>query len=235
MPVDVQCTRMARVSFSRTPLVLGRTVRRVSERTIARTPSLVDVSLADAIRHGGPLVQRVLAAMALRHDRRHIVVLVQVAHLARGDIPNGPGWHTDGVAVQPRRYRYATDDPEIPAGPIPPRGRGRALPHGVRGGTDLARRFRPRSTSASGGSTSRAGWRGSGRGCSRSPAIACSSTTAGHSTPRWRPEPRSGAPSCASPRPITVRHDPWRCRPHSAAPGRDRHEPVGLAARHDAQ
>lgn len=105
--------RVARVGFSRNPLVLGRSVRRVSQRTIARTPSLVDVSLDDAIRHGGPLVKRVLAAMALRHDRRHIVVQVQVAHLAPGDIPNGPGWHTDGVPVTPARYLYATDDPQI--------------------------------------------------------------------------------------------------------------------------
>jgi hypothetical protein len=104
---------MARVSFSRHPLVLGRCVRRVSPRTIASTPSLVDVSLDDALRHGGPLVERVLAAMALRRDRRHIVVLVQVAHLVPGDIPNGPGWHTDGVPVAPGRYRYATDDPAI--------------------------------------------------------------------------------------------------------------------------
>jgi hypothetical protein len=104
---------MARVAFSGSPLVLGRSVRRVSQRTIAKTPSLVDVSLDDARRHGGTLVNRALAAMALRHDRRHIVVQVQVAHLAPGDIPNGPGWHTDGVPVAPGRYRYATADPAI--------------------------------------------------------------------------------------------------------------------------
>jgi hypothetical protein len=100
---------MARVSFSRSPLVLGRKIRPVSQRTIERTPSLKDVSLDDALRHGGPLIRRVLAAMALRRDRRHIVVQVQIAHLAPGDIPNGPGWHTDGVPGKPGQYLYATD------------------------------------------------------------------------------------------------------------------------------
>lgn len=104
---------MAKVAFSRNQLVLGRRVRRVSQQTIERTPSLVDVSLDDARRCGGPLVARALAAMALRHDRRYVVVQVQVAHLAPGDIPNGAGWHTDGVPVKPGQYRYATDDPTI--------------------------------------------------------------------------------------------------------------------------
>lgn len=100
---------MARVCFNRNPPVLGRAVRPVAERTIARTPRLLDVSLDDALRHGGPLVRRALAAMALRRDRRYIVVQVQIARLAKGEIPNGPGWHTDGVPIGPGRYRYTSD------------------------------------------------------------------------------------------------------------------------------
>ncbi len=102
---------MARICYSRTPLLFGRRVRPVAQRTIERTPSLVDVSLDDAQRHGGPLVRRALAAMPLHRDRRHIVVQVQVAHLAKGDIPNGRGWHTDGVPSAAGGYLYASDDP----------------------------------------------------------------------------------------------------------------------------
>ena len=104
---------MPRVSYSRSPPVLGRAVRAVTQRTIARTPSLRDVSLDDAIHHGGPLVRRALAAMRLRRDRRHIVVQVQAAYLEAGETPNGRGWHTDGVPIASGRYRYATDDPAV--------------------------------------------------------------------------------------------------------------------------
>ncbi|HEU4407512.1 MAG TPA: hypothetical protein VFS43_19760 [Polyangiaceae bacterium] len=102
---------MAQVLFCRTPLTLGRRVRPPTARELAGTPSLFDVSLDDALRRGGAFVAAVLGAMALRHDRRDVIVQVQVANLAAGEIPNGAGWHTDGVPVGPGRYRYASDDP----------------------------------------------------------------------------------------------------------------------------
>jgi hypothetical protein len=104
---------MAQLSFCRTPLVFGRRVRPPSPRVLQSTPPLLDVSLDDALRHGGRFVAAALAAMALRHDRRHVVVQVQVAQLAPGEIPNGAGWHTDGVPAGAGRYRYASLDPSV--------------------------------------------------------------------------------------------------------------------------
>jgi hypothetical protein len=52
----------------------------------------------------------VLDAMTLRRDRQYIVVQAQSARLKKSEVPNGPGWHTDGVPAGPSRYFYAADD-----------------------------------------------------------------------------------------------------------------------------
>lgn len=101
---------MAKVLYNRNPLILGQRIPRPAARLISETPSLLDVSLEDAHAAGGPLLRTVLDAMPLGHDHRYIVVQVQSARLQRSEVPNGLGWHTDGVPAGPGRYLYATDD-----------------------------------------------------------------------------------------------------------------------------
>lgn len=85
------------VIFNVNPVITGNSIPEPSQDVIEASFNLDRASVEDALRYGGPITTQALAAMNLRHDRKHIVVDTKVALLLPGMYPAIPGWHTDGV------------------------------------------------------------------------------------------------------------------------------------------
>jgi hypothetical protein len=95
--VTVETVEGVEVTFSRTPLVLARTIEQPDQTEIKDTPTLWNASVEDAIKYGGDLTRAALGAMNLRGDKRYTIVDTKVHMLAPGQYPALPGWHTDGT------------------------------------------------------------------------------------------------------------------------------------------
>jgi hypothetical protein len=86
-----------RVRFNRSPLATSGSIEQPTMSDVRSTPALWQASLDDALRYGGDMTRAAIGAMALRGDRKHVVVDVKVHMLMPGFCPGIPGWHTDGA------------------------------------------------------------------------------------------------------------------------------------------
>lgn len=104
---------MAKVLFSRNPLIYGKTISPPTTLDIKSSVGLWNASLEDALRYGGDLTRAALGAITLRHDRQYIVVDVKVHMLMPRFMPAIPSFHTDGVPRGKDLNPASKGDPDI--------------------------------------------------------------------------------------------------------------------------
>jgi hypothetical protein len=99
--------------FNRHPLIQGGGIQQPLPDLVKVTPGLWNCDPDDAARYGGELTRAALGAMALRNDRKYVVVDTKVHMLMPGFWPAIPGWHTDGAPRGPNFNPAAGGPPDI--------------------------------------------------------------------------------------------------------------------------